>query len=148
MFKNRDLIADVLHDSKIVGDKKVRKIEFLLQIHQEVHDLSLDGDVESTDGFIADDEFRFNGKGAGDADALALAPAEFVGKTSGVGGIEADQLEKFGYADRAIGRGHFWKMDLQRLGQDGADPETGIERVVRILENHLNFFAIGAKGRP
>ena len=28
MFKNRDLIADVLHDSKIVGDKRYVRLNF------------------------------------------------------------------------------------------------------------------------
>ena len=89
--------------------------------------MSLDGDVESTDGFIADDKFRFNGKRAGDADALALAPAEFVGKTSGVRGVETHKSQKFRYPIRSVGRRHSGKVNFQRLGQDGADPETGIE---------------------
>jgi len=39
------------------------------------------------------------------------------------------------------------KVNFQRFGEDGADPETGIQGVVRILKNHLNLFAIRAKRR-
>ena len=38
-------------------------------------------------------------------------------------------------------------MNFQRLGKNGADSESGIQGVVRILKNHLNLFAIRAKRR-
>jgi hypothetical protein len=45
MLKDGDLVADVFHDGEIVGDEKIGQGEFLLEIHQKIHDLSLDGDV-------------------------------------------------------------------------------------------------------
>ena len=147
MFKDGDLVADVLHNSEIVGDKKIGQVQFFLEIHQKIHDLSLDGNVQGTDGFIADNEFRFNGKGTGDTDPLALSPAELVGKASGVGGVESDESQEFRYPFGSVGSGHLGEVNFQRFGKDGADPEPGIQGVVRILKNHLNLFAIGAKRR-
>ena len=147
MFKDGDLVADVLHDSEIVGDKKIGQVQFFLEIHQKIHDLSLDGDVQSADGFVADNEFRFNGESAGNADPLALSPAKLVGKASGMSGVESDESQEFRYPFRSVGRGHLGEVNFERLGEDGADPETGIQGVVRILKNHLNLFAIRAKRR-
>ena len=36
-------------------------------------------------------------------------------------------------------------MNFERFGKNGADAEAGIEGVVGILENHLNFFSVGAE---
>ena len=92
MFENRDLIADVFNDGEVVGDKEVSKVELFLKIHEEVDDLGLDRDIEGTDRFVADDKLRFDGEGAGNADALALASAKFVGEAAGVGRVEADKF--------------------------------------------------------
>ena len=37
-----DTVADVTYDGKIMGDEEVGQAEFLLQIHEEIHDLCLD----------------------------------------------------------------------------------------------------------
>ena len=92
VFENGDLIADVFNDGEVVGNEKVGEVKFFLEVHQKVDDLSLDRDIEGTDRFVADNEFRFDGERAGDADALALAAAELVGKTAGMGRVEADQI--------------------------------------------------------
>ena len=113
MFKDGDLIADVFHDGEIVGDKKVRKIEFLLKIHQKIHDLSLDGNVQGTDGFVADDEFRFDSKSASNPDSLALTSAELMRKSACKGRIESHKLKKLGHAIHAIRGTHLWKVNFK-----------------------------------
>jgi len=92
VFENRDLITDVLDDSEIVGNEEVSKVELFLKVHQKVDDLGLNRDIEGTDWFVANDELRFDGEGPGNADALALASAKFVGEAAGVGRVEADKL--------------------------------------------------------
>ena len=92
VFENRDLIADVFNDGEVVGDKEVSKVELFLEIHQKVDDLGLDRDIEGTDRFVADDKLRFDSEGAGDADALALTSAKFVGEAAGVSRVEADKF--------------------------------------------------------
>ena len=92
VLENGDLIADVFDDGKIVGNKEVGEVKFFLEVHQKVNDLGLDRDIEGTDRFVADDKLRFDGEGAGNTDALALAPAKFVGEAAGVGRVEADKF--------------------------------------------------------
>ena len=36
-------------------------------------------------------------------------------------------------------------MNFKRFGEDGADAEAGIERVVGVLKNHLNLFSVRAE---
>jgi hypothetical protein len=92
VFENRDLIADVFDDGEIVGNEEVGEVKFFLEVHQKVDDLGLNRHIECADWFVADDELRFDGEGASNADTLALASAEFVGEAAGVGRVEADKF--------------------------------------------------------
>ena len=118
-----------------------------MEIHQKIHDLGLDGDIQRTDRFIADDELRLDSESSSNTDPLALAAAELMGKAAGKGGIEAHQFEEFGDSFRSVGSGHFWEMDFQGFCKNSADSQSWIQRVVRILKYHLNLFAIGSKFR-
>lgn len=92
VFENRDLIADVFNDGEIVGNEKVGEVKFFLEVHQKVDDLGLNRDIEGTDRLVANNKLRFDGESAGNADALALASAKFVGEAAGVGRVEADKF--------------------------------------------------------
>ena len=92
VFENRDLVADVFNDGEVVGNEKVGEVKFFLEVHQKVDDLGLDRDIEGTDRFVADDKLRFDGEGASNADALALASAKFVGEAASVGRVKADKF--------------------------------------------------------
>ena len=92
VFENRDLIADVFNDGEVVGNKEVGEVKFFLEVHQKIDDLGLNRDIEGADGFVADDKLWFDGEGAGNTDALALASAKFVGEAAGVGRVEADKF--------------------------------------------------------
>lgn len=90
---DHDAMADMLDHGEIVRDEEVSEAAFALDVLQEVDDLGLHGDIESADGFVADEKAGFDGEGARDADALTLAAAEFVGIAEGVLGLEADRLQ-------------------------------------------------------
>ena len=75
---DHDAVRQVLDDAKVVTDEQVGQIKPRTQIHEQVQDLRLDRDIQRRDGFIADQEFRLHRKGAGDADALALAAGELM----------------------------------------------------------------------
>lgn len=92
VFENRDLIADVFNDGEIVGNEKVGEVKFFLEVHQKVDDLGLNRDIKCADRFVADDELWFDGEGASNADALALASAKFVGEAASVGRVKADKF--------------------------------------------------------
>ena len=121
VFENRDLIADVFNDGEVVGNKEVGEVKFFLEVHQKVNDLGLDRDIEGTDRLVANNKLRFDGEGASNADALALASAKFVGEAAGVGRIEADKFQEFCHSGCPIGRRHLGKMNFKRFGENGAD---------------------------
>jgi hypothetical protein len=51
-----DFIAEVTHDGEVMGDEEVGQVEALLELSQEVYDLSLDGDVECAHRLIEEQE--------------------------------------------------------------------------------------------
>ena len=86
-IEHDDPVADLLYRGEVVGDEEDRQRQFLLEVHHQVEDLGLDGDVECGDRLVGDDELGLDGEGAGDADALALPAGELVGIVLGrIGG--------------------------------------------------------------
>ena len=49
-------MADVLDHGEVVGDEQVGQTVLGLEVHQQVYDLGLDGNIQSGDGFVGDDE--------------------------------------------------------------------------------------------
>jgi hypothetical protein len=113
MFQDGDLITDVFHDGEIVSDKKIGQAKFFLEIHQKIHDLSLDGNVQGTDGFVADDELRFDSESASNPDSLALTSAELMWKSACKGRIKSHELKKLGHAIHPIRGTHLWKVNFK-----------------------------------
>ena len=75
---HRDPVAGMLDQRQVVRNKEIGNFFTLLNIHQEIHNLRLNGDIQSADRFIADDHARRKSQGARDADSLTLAAAEFM----------------------------------------------------------------------
>ena len=61
-----------------MGDDEIGETELFLQVLEEIEHLGLDGDVEGRDRFVGDDEFRVDGEGPGDPDALSLTAGELM----------------------------------------------------------------------
>ena len=146
VVEDEDFIADVFDDGEVVADEEVGEVEFFLEVLEEADDLGLDADVEGADGFVTDDEAGFDGEGAGDADALALAAGEFAGAAVEVVGVEADFLEEGGGAVSAVGGGAGGEVDFHGLGEGLEDGEAGVEGAEGVLEDHLDFAAEGEEG--
>ncbi len=72
-------IGHLAHHCEVVTDEQIGEPELFLQPAHQLENLSLDGNVESGGGFVADDEFGLARKRAGNRDALALATGKFVG---------------------------------------------------------------------
>jgi len=85
---DHDRIGDVLDDRQVVADEDVGQAEAALQLHEQVDDLRLDGDVERRDGLVADDDLRLEDDGPGDADTLALTTRELMGIAGAIGQVE------------------------------------------------------------
>ncbi len=63
---------------KTMGDQEIGEMKFLLEFLKKQEDLGADGDVESGDGFVGNDERGTKNEGAGEANALALAARKLV----------------------------------------------------------------------
>ena len=135
-------VTDVLHDREVVGDEQVGQPELAPQVKEQVEDLRLDGDVERRDGLIADDEVRSQCQSPGDADALALTTAEFVGIAARIVASQPDVIEVVADALIAnaalapavlvVGLGH------ESFADDVADRHARIQRSDGVLEDDLD----------
>src|SRR4051812_25304718 len=134
-------VAHVAHDGEIVGDEDDRQPELALKVTQQVQDLRLDRDVEGRDGFVGDDQLGIERKGAGDADALALAARELVREAVVVLGVEPDLLHQLLdlRLQPAARLAVVEAVDAERLADDRADRLARVERRVRVLEDHLHL---------
>ena len=66
------------HHAHVVGDDDDRHAELVAQVHHQVEDLRLDGDVERGGGFVGDQQARAAGERDRQHHALALAAGELV----------------------------------------------------------------------
>ena len=83
-------IGEIADDGKAVRDKRVREIHFLLQIHEQIEDLTLDRDIQCGNGLVAEDEFRSDRQRAGDRDALPLTAGKLMRITLEIVGAQSD----------------------------------------------------------
>ena len=141
---DRDAGAEITDDRHRVRDEEVRKAEVALKLLEKIDDLGADADVEGGDGFVGHDELGTEREGAGDANALPLSTAEFVGEAAGSGLVHADGAEEFGDTPAAgIATDAF--VDDEWLGDDVFDSQAGIEGAEGILKDDLHVAAEAAK---
>jgi hypothetical protein len=115
---------------------------FFLQIHHQLQDLGLDGDVQSGGGLVGDKQLGLAGQGDGDHHALTHAAGELVGilLEALVGLVDAHQ------ASAAPARGRWppfcscWCAadDLADLVADGVD---GVQAGHGVLEDDGDLVA-------
>ncbi len=130
-----DPVGDVAHDAQVVRDEDVGQPELRLEVLEQVEDLRLHRDVERRDGLVGDDQLRVDGERAGDADPLALAARELVREPVVVLGVEPDHLEQVLDARfRSASVPSPWISSGS--ADDEPDPLAGIQRRVRVLEDH------------
>ena len=87
-------------------------------------------------------ERRVGRERPGDRDALALAAGELQRPPPAEVGLEADELEQLGHAARGAARASRRAEEQERLGDDLLDRHHRVERVARILEDHLHAAAL------
>ena len=75
------VIGQMSHHGQIVGNQNQRQRKAFLEVLQEVQDLGLDGQIQSRNRLIENQQFRLHRESPGDPEALPLAAAELVGET-------------------------------------------------------------------
>jgi hypothetical protein len=129
-----------------MGDQEIREVKFLLEFLKQQKDLSADGDIQSGDRFIGNDERGAKNQGTGDADALALSAGKLVRvAVQGIVG-QANATEELRGASEAIVARELRLVNGQGLGNDFADAHARIQGSERVLENHLHLAALSAQG--
>ena len=128
----------MLHNGKVVGNEQVRIPELRLQVLHQIDDLRLDGNIQCRDRFIANDEFRVERHGTGDADALPLPAGKLMRVPIKILGLQAAILHDLTDVGLVLGFRH----DIVRahgFSDDLANRHTRRKAGIRILENHLHM---------
>jgi hypothetical protein len=123
-----------------VRDKEQGQVELALQLLEQVQDLRLDGDIQRRNRLVGDDELRPGGERPRDADALALAAAEFMRVAVDVIRLKADQLHQLDHPIRFLAPLHA-VVERQRAADDVDHLHARVERGVGVLKNHLQIFS-------
>ena len=84
----------MLDQPQVVGDKQVGQGQPSLQVHQQVDDLRLDGDIKRRHWFVENEERRVERQSARQPDPLTLAAAELVRIALQVNRVQPDQPEQ------------------------------------------------------
>ena len=139
-----DSVGDPLHNGQIMADEQVRQPQFGLQVHHQVDDLRLNGDVQRRHRLVSDHQFGPQRQRSGDADPLTLAAGELMRILGHVLGRHADTAQQIGddIVDFAPGNR---TVNLQRLCDCLADGAAGIEAGKRVLEDDLDLAPMRAQ---
>ncbi len=117
----------------------------MLEVGEQVDDLSADRDIECGDGLVADDEFGLESEGSGYSDALSLASGELVGVSGDAVWAESDFLEDLldpGFLVSPGGEA----VDFHGVSDDVEDGHSGVEGADGVLENDLHLSTESAQG--
>ena len=136
---DHDVVGDVLDDAEVVGNEHIGQAHFVLQVHQQVQDLSLNGHVQRGHRLITDDELGIHGQGAGDADTLAAAAVQLVGIRRGIAAGQAHHVHQVRCVVEDLLLCGQRLVDEHVLGDDLDDGLTGVQAGVGVLEDDLEL---------
>ena len=134
---HHDPISDIGDDANVMGHDDDAQIAFPAQPFQQIKDLRLDRHIQRGCRLIRDDQIGIARKGQRDDHPLTHAARELVriGAQPCLGLGDADLFQQFHRTGFGLGilqsRGFF-----NRFNQLRADGHQGIERGLRILEDH------------
>ncbi len=80
LVHHRNPAGDFFNDPQVMRNKKIRQSKLLLQLQQQINQLSLDQDIQGRNRLIQNEELRIHSQGPGQRDPLALAAGELMGK--------------------------------------------------------------------
>ena len=137
-IKQSHFVAHIADDAQVMGDKQVGQAELVLQILQQIQDLRLHRDIKRRSRLIEDNQARLNRQRAGDANALLLAAAEFMGIAIIMLLFQANHAHEFQDALAGLTAAQLF-VNPQRLAYNLPDGHASVQRGGRRLINHLDF---------
>src|SRR6266704_7120798 len=134
---HRDAISHMPYYAQIMRDKEIRQVKLILQSLQQIEYLCAYGDVERGYRFVENDKFGIDRKGTCYRDTLPLSTAKLVGVAIYVLWTQTDNTQQFScFLPNLAARTHV--KDVHRLGNQGANGKTRIERGKGVLKHHLH----------
>ncbi|KAF1070114.1 MAG: hypothetical protein GAK45_00887 [Pseudomonas citronellolis] len=130
-------VADAADHVHFMGDQHDGQFQLAVDLGQQLQHLPGGLRVEGAGGFVAEQQFRAAGQGAGDADALFLAAGK-LGRVFACVVGEADALEQFIDTGSDL-RGAEAASELHRHGNVVGDGLGGQQ--VEVLEDHADALA-------
>ena len=131
-----DTVAQMLHYAQIMADEQVGECQTLAQIHEEIENLRLNGNIQSGYRLVTDDELRLDREGAGDPDPLALTAGELMRIAALEAAIQAAAVQHIVHIVGEL-RARDDAVDQRCFTDDVGDPHTRIQGREGILKNHL-----------
>ncbi len=122
-------------------DEKIAEAKFLLQIHHQVQNLCLNGNIQRRNRLIGNDQRGPGNQRACNGNALTLAAGKLMRIFFRRSLWQADGLQHFGHAVVALAGARAALQRNNRLGNDTLDGMARIERAIRILKNRLKALA-------
>jgi hypothetical protein len=132
-----DTVGHMANHRQVVADQQKGHAVLALDVGQQIEDLAADGNVERGDRLIGDNQAGFRRQGTRDGDALALAAAELMWIAVDIDPGQSDRGDHLDDAP-APRRGVPDAVDGKRFGNDGANRQAGIQRLVRVLIDDLD----------
>ena len=143
---DRDPVAQRPRQPEVVRDEDQAEVEVALRPGQHVEHLGAHRHVERRDRLVADQRLGLEGHRSRDHHALALAAGQLVRVSVPVarGRCQPRVLERrHGAGDALVAADD--AVDRERLHDQGADRLARVQRLVRVLEDHLHPAAHGAQ---
>ena len=134
---DHDAVGHILHHRKVVGNKQVGQPHLLLHILQHIHNLRLDGNIQSGNRLVTNDKLRFYRQSPGNPHTLLLAAGKLMGITVGMLCIKpypAQQL--FNHIGSVLLTGRQF-MNIYSFAYNLSYSHTGIQGCGRILKNKI-----------
>jgi hypothetical protein len=126
-----------------MANEQVRQVKIASERIKQTQNLYLHRHVEASDGLIRHDQRWFGSERSGYTHPLLLPAAHLVGITrcEVACGPESDKFEQTQHA-RSVPPKIFSLAELNRIPKRLCNGAPWIERIVRVLEDHLDRTAI------
>lgn len=133
-----DPVAHAADHGQVVGDEQIARIQFRLQILEQLQDLRLHRDIQSRNRFVEGHQIRTQDRRPGDRHPLSPAAGQLRGAASRVITRQRHLLQQIGDplpTDCAVTD----TEGPQRFGHDTSDGELRVQGRVRVLIHHLHL---------
>ena len=122
-------------------NKEHGQILFLLQLHQQVDNLRLDGNVQCGNRLVAEQKFRVDRQCAGNTDSLALSAGKFMDVSHRMFRIKSYHIQQLEHHPLFLRLCLCQLVDADALRYNVVHLLVRVQRSVWVLENHLHLAA-------